>query len=109
MENFKHTKKENSISISSIHLLRESFPRQVDKKSSGPQGERGLEFSRRKKGQIFFSLYMPSVSSVAQPCLTLCDLMNRSTPGLPVHHQLPEITQTQVHRVADENKHTLFK
>ena len=35
--------------------MRESFPRQVDKKSRGPQGERGLEFSRRKKGQTFFS------------------------------------------------------
>ena len=40
-------------------------------------------------------------SSVAQPCLTLCDPMNRSTPGLPVHHQLPEFTQTHVHRVRD--------
>ena len=37
-----------------IFLVRESFPRQVDKKSRGPQGERGLEFSRRKKGQTFF-------------------------------------------------------
>ena len=36
-------------------------------------------------------------SSVAQLCLTLCDLMNPSTPGLPVHHQLPECTQTHVH------------
>ena len=34
--------------------MRESIPRQVDKKSRGPQGERGLEFSRRKKGQTFF-------------------------------------------------------
>ena len=34
--------------------LRESFPRQVDRESMGPQGERGLEFSRRKKGQTFF-------------------------------------------------------
>ena len=41
------------------------------------------------------------VSSVAQSCLTLCDPMNRSTPGLPVHHQLPEFTQTHVHRVGD--------
>ena len=41
------------------------------------------------------------VSSVAQPCLTLCDPVNRSTPGLPVHHQLPEFTQTQVHQVSD--------
>ena len=43
----------------------------------------------------------PSVqfSSVAQSCPILCDPMNRSTPGLPVHHQLPEFTQTHGHRV----------
>ena len=40
-------------------------------------------------------------SSVAQLCPTLCDLMNCSTPGLLVHHQLPESTQTHVHRVSD--------
>ena len=40
-------------------------------------------------------------SSVAQSCPTLHDPMNRSTPGLPVHHQLPEFTQTHVHRVSD--------
>ena len=42
---------------------------------------------------------LPSVqfSSVAQSCLTLCDPMDCSMPGLPVHHQLPEITQTHVH------------
>ena len=40
-------------------------------------------------------------SSVAQSCPTLCDPMNRSTPGLPVHHHLPEFTQTHVHRVSD--------
>ena len=39
--------------------------------------------------------------SVAQSCLTLCDPMNHSTPGLPVHHHLPEFTQTHVHRVSD--------
>ena len=37
----------------------------------------------------------------AQSCPTFCDPMNCSTPGLPVHHQLPEFTQTQVHRVSD--------
>ena len=37
------------------------------------------------------------LSSVAQPCPTLCDPMDHSTPGLPVHHQLPEFTQTHVH------------
>ena len=41
------------------------------------------------------------VSSVTQSCLTLCDPVNRSTPGLPVHHQLLEFTQTHVHRVGD--------
>ena len=40
-------------------------------------------------------------SSVAQSCPTLCHPMNRSMPGLPVHHQLPEFTQTHVHRVSD--------
>ena len=40
-------------------------------------------------------------SWVSQSCLTLCNPMNRSTPGLPVHHQLPEFTQTHVHWVGD--------
>ena len=40
-------------------------------------------------------------SSVSQSCPTLCDPMNCSTPGLPVHHQLPEFTQTHVHQVSD--------
>ena len=35
------------------------------------------------------------------PCLTLCDPMDCSTPGFPVHHQLPELDQTHVHRVSD--------
>ena len=47
-----------------------------------------------KEAQIQFS-------SVAQSCPTLCDPTNCSTPGLPVHHQLPEFTQTHVHRVGD--------
>ena len=49
------------------------------------------------------SVFFPSVqfSSVTQPCPTLCDPMNHSTPGLPVHHQLPEFTQILVHRVGD--------
>ena len=40
-------------------------------------------------------------SPIAQSCLTVCDPVNRSTPGLPVHHQLPESTQTHVHRNGD--------
>ena len=42
-----------------------------------------------------------SVSSVTQSCPTLCDPMDRSTPGLPVHHHLLGFTQTHVHRVSD--------
>ena len=41
----------------------------------------------------------PQFSSVAQLCPTLCDLMDYSTPGSPVHHQLPEFTQTHVHPI----------
>ena len=44
------------------------------------------------------------IGSVSQSCPTLCDPMNRSTPGLPVHHQPPEFTQTHVHRVSDAIK-----
>ena len=46
-------------------------------------------------------LMFPSVSSVAQSYPTLCDPMDCSTPGFPVHHQLPELTQTHVHWVGD--------
>ena len=51
----------------------------------------------------FVFLFLTSVqfSSVAQLCPTLCDPMNHSTPGLPVHHQLPEFTRTHVHRLGD--------
>ena len=48
-------------------------------------------------------LYFNSIQfhSVTQLCPTLCDPMNHSTPGLPVHHRLPEFTETHVHRVSD--------
>ena len=45
--------------------------------------------------------YNQSVSSVSQSCLTLCDPMDCSMPGFPVHHQLPEFTQIHVHLVSD--------
>ena len=53
-----------------------------------------------KKLNIF---YLPSVqfSSVTHSCLTLCDPMDCSIPGLPVRHQLPQLTQTHVHWVGD--------
>ena len=46
-------------------------------------------------------VFLNSVHSVTQSCLTLYDHMDYSTPGLPVHHQLPEFMQTHVHRVSD--------
>ena len=60
-----------------------------------------LPFVNRKLfGAVPLSRFS-SVSSVAQSCPTLCDPMNRSPPGLPVHHQLPEFTQIHVHWVGD--------
>ena len=51
--------------------------------------------------QYIYIIYSDQIRPVAQSCLTLCDPINRSTPVLPVHHQLPEFTQTHVHRVSD--------
>ena len=50
---------------------------------------------------LLFYIFIHQFSSVTQSCLTLCNPMNHSTPGLPVHHQLPEFTQTHVHWVSD--------
>ena len=66
----------------------------VSSQMSGNEGgEWGPESCSRNPGVQF--------NSVAQSCPTLCDPMNRSTPGLPVHHQLPEFTQTHVPRISD--------
>ena len=67
---------------------------------------------RKKKGwrnqAPWFRLCSVQFSSVAQSCPTLCDPMNCSMPGLPVHHQLPEFTQTHVHRVSDASCHLIL-
>ena len=72
------------------------------------QAPLSMGFSRKNIGVgchflLHHNLHFSSVqfSSVAQSCPTLCDPMNSSTPGLPVHHQLLEFTQTHVHRVGD--------
>ena len=76
-------------------LLQGIFPTQ----GSNP----GLPHYRQIPYQLSFqgSLWATQFSSVAQSCLTLCNPMNCSTPGFPVHYQLPEPTQTHVHRVGD--------
>ena len=77
-----------------------------------PRGRNGGVMTKRTKSKLCslwhlqracVSFYRFSVqfSSVAQSCPTLCDPMNRSTPGLPVHYQLLEFTQTHIHRVSD--------
>ena len=61
------------------------YPHFTDRKTKGQRNE--------QTAKLF--------SSVAQSCLTLCNPMDCSTRGLPVHHQLPEFTQTHVHQVGD--------
>ena len=58
-----------------------------------------IYYTIRKLSSVYFSSVQ--FSSFAQLCPTLCDPMNHSTPGLPVHHQLPEFTQTHIHQVND--------
>ena len=50
---------------------------------------------------VLWNINMVQFSSITQPCPTLCNPTDCSTPGLPVHHQLPEFTQTHVHWVGD--------
>ena len=74
-------------------------------------GRRGTQRWRHKEGKRGISNWhdyfrvlvfdLSQFSSVTQSCLTLCDPMNHSTPGLPVHHQLLEPTQTHVHWISD--------
>ena len=61
----------------------------------------GWFFTTESPGKLHMCIRSDQIRSVAQSCPTLCDPMNRSTPGLPVHHQLPEFTQTHVHRVSE--------
>jgi len=77
--------------LGSLFLLQRIFPNQ------------GLSWGILHCRRILYQLNHSSIQfcSVAQSCPTLCDPMNHSTPGLPVHHQLPESTNTHVHRVGD--------
>ena len=74
-----------------VHAIREKT--NVPWKTKWTPGLENVYSPKEKRGHQF--------SSVAQLCPTLCDSMDCSMPGLPVHHQLPEITQTHVHWVSD--------
>ena len=63
---------------------------------------RGLGCEIRKSSVQILTWYHIQLSSVAQFCLTLCNPMDCSTPGFPVHHQLPELAQAHVHLVGDD-------
>ena len=67
------------------------------------QSQSAVILEPKKIKSVTASTVSPCIqfSSVTQSCSTLCDPMNRSTPGLPVHHQLPKFTQTHAHRVSD--------
>ena len=60
-----------------------------------------IQMAKRHMKRCSISLILHFSSVQSQSCPTLCNPTNRSTPGLPVHHQLPEFTQTHVHRVSD--------
>ena len=62
---------------------------------------RGPWTTRRSNQLLLKEISSVQFNSITQSCPTLCDPMNCSTPGLPVHHQLPEFTQTHAHRVGD--------
>ena len=66
--------------------------------------------SMMESNHLILCVRSDQIRSVAQSCPTFCDPMNCSTPGLPVHHQLPEFTETHVHRVSDaiQPSHPLF-
>ena len=73
----------------------------VASKGKGVGGGMDWEVGVSRYKLFTYGMSKQQFSSVTQSCPTLCDPMNHSTPGLPVHHQLPESTQTHVHWVGD--------
>ena len=79
-----------------------------------PRSEEALDCSKNSLCWVVTFHWRNSItafaqfSSVAQSCLTLCDPMDYSMPGFPVHHQLPELTQTHVHQVSDPSNHLIL-
>ena len=96
VENFLKMGKEIVTQVQEIQRV----PNRINPRQNSP---RHILIKLIKDGAHLLDIQFSSVqfSSVAQSCPILCDPMNRSTPGLPVHHQLLEFTQTHVHQVCD--------
>ena len=99
---------DGSPSVSSVHgISQEEYWSGLPFPSSGDLLDPGIESASAALAGMFFTPephgkpHLMSFSSVAQSCLTLCDPVNHSMPGLPVHHKLLEFTQTHAHRVGD--------
>ena len=86
-------------------LLRNLYAGQEGTVRTGHRTTDGFQIGKRLHQGCILSLCLFNLdvlfSSVAQSCPTLCDPMNHSMPGLPVHHHLPEFTQIHVHRASD--------
>ena len=121
-QTLQHSCLENSMKRQNDRILKEELPRSVGAQyATGDQwinnSRKNEEMKPKKKQHPVvdvtgdrskvqcckeqYCIRSDQIRSVAQSCLTLCDPMNRSTPGLPVQHQLPEFTETHVHRVSD--------
>ena len=85
IKSYSSTARKSIISFKTQRIWIDIFPKKT-------------ELTNRSK---VFHITNHQFSSVAQSCLTLCDPMDCSTPGFPVYHQLPELTQTHVHWVSD--------
>ena len=91
--------KSKNTGVGSLSLLQEIIPTQELNQGLLPFTQ--ILYQLSYQGSPLNRFSSVQFNSVAQSCPTLCDPMNRSTPGLSVHHQLPEFTQTHVHRVSD--------
>ena len=89
-----------------MEFSRQEYRSELLVPSPGDLPDPGIEPMFPESSGRFFTTALPGkdsvqFSSVTQSCLTLCDPMDCSTPGFPVYQQLPELTQTHVHRVSD--------
>ena len=91
--------KPKNTGVCSLSLLQAIFPTQAS--NWGLLHCRQILYQLSYEESPLIIIRSDQIRSVTQSCPTLCDPINRSTPGLPVHHQLPEFTQTHVHRVSE--------